>query len=145
MHPTLIPWDSQRFNRSVFDFFSLADPFVRFFLFLHIHIFSLFSFVKNNLGLLHQLVFNFRLFRIATTIFLRPAWDFCLNFAFTLHNGYRGSPCTEGCNPIAHASWAVAGWFICGRVPGYCGAVVAGAYRRWRRRWTSSVVRVVMG
>ena len=27
---------------------------------------------------------------------------------------YRGSPCTEGCIPIVHASWAVAGWLTVG-------------------------------
>jgi hypothetical protein len=44
-----------------------------------------------------------------------------------------------------HASWAVAGWLICCRFPGYDGVVAAGAYRRWRRLRISSAVRFVMG
>jgi hypothetical protein len=43
-HPTFMPWDSQRFNRSVFDFFSLADPFVRFFYF---YTFAYFPFFRS--------------------------------------------------------------------------------------------------
>jgi hypothetical protein len=46
---------------------------------------------------------------------------------------------------MVHASWAVAGWLTYGTGPWYYGVVAAGAYRRWRRRWTSSAVRLVVG
>jgi hypothetical protein len=50
-----------------------------------------------------------------------------------------------GCNPIAHASWAVAGWFTCVVGPVYGKVVeVVGVFRRWRSFKISSVVRVVL-
>ena len=64
---------------------------------------------------------------------------------FLNHIWKRGSPCTLGCNPIAHASWAVAGWFtyVVGPVYGKV-VVVVGAFRMCRSFKISSVVRVVV-
>jgi hypothetical protein len=65
-------------------------------------------------------------FSISTTTFLRPNWDFCSYFLLSIHIYSHGCPCTLGCNPIFHASWAVAGWVTYGTFPAYVAAVVVG-------------------
>jgi hypothetical protein len=47
-----------------------------------------------------------------------------------------------GCNPIAHASWAVAGWLIYYVFPGYGVVAATGVWRSWRSCRISVVVRV---
>jgi hypothetical protein len=46
---------------------------------------------------------------------------------------------------MAHASWAVAGWFTVGRFPAKGVVAAVGVWRRWRMCMISSVVRVVVG
>ena len=50
-----------------------------------------------------------------------------------------------GCNPIAHASWAVAGWLIYGKLLVVLVAAVVGVCSSCRNCSTSVVVRVVVG
>ncbi len=76
--------------------------------------------------------------------FLRPIRVFLLLIVSSHHNAYLGSPCTLGCNPVVHASWAVAGWVINGCVPAKWVVEVVGVWRRWRSFRISSAVRVVV-
>lgn len=46
---------------------------------------------------------------------------------------------------MAHASWAVAGWFMCCTGPVYGVVVAGGVLRSWRSYSTSFAVRVVVG
>jgi hypothetical protein len=75
---------------------------------------------------------------------LRPIRVFLLLGVLSHHNAYLGSPCTLGCKPVVHASWAVAGWVMNGWVPVKWVVEVVGVWRRWRSFRTSSAVRVVV-
>ena len=116
---------------------------------------ALFLFVFLSLILLPLLVFtsiftNFRFSLIPNfaafpvLCHLRPFRVFFLLIVFNHHNAYLGSPCTLGCNPVVHASWAVAGWVTKGYGAAKWGVDVDGVWRRWRSFQISSVVRVVV-
>jgi hypothetical protein len=109
-----------------------------------------FYFFIQLLSILAPNFVSFNLFFVAylaafpVLYFLRPFRDFLLLSVFYHHIAYLGSPCTLGCNPVVHASWAVAGWVIYGYVPAKWGVDVDGVWRRWRSFKISSAVRVVV-
>jgi hypothetical protein len=112
--------------------------------------FSLFSRFLHLFASFLPIFTIFRVFILSTfALFhfpslLRPIRDFLLLLCFCHHIAYLGSPCTLGCNPVVHASWAVAGWVTNGYVPAKWVVEVVGVWRRWRSFNISSAVRVVV-
>jgi hypothetical protein len=65
-----------------------------------------------------------------------------LSLWFLNHDANSGSPCTWGCKPNAHASWAEAGWFTAGLGLDSGGWDVVAVVRMWRSYVTSAAVSV---
>ena len=111
---------------------------------------SLFSRILQPLAMFFPHIYIFHVFinfyfaSCLLPYLLRPLRDFLLLSSFSHHNAYLGSPCTLGCNPVVHASWAVAGWVTKGYGAAKWVVDVDGVWRRWRSFQISSVVRVVV-
>jgi hypothetical protein len=130
---------------SIYLLFTLSNrPICSLFLVFQFIHFPKISFIYTGCGPFTHSVFCLLFSVSISTVYLRPCRDFVLHIFLLNHIWNRGSPCTLGCNPIYHASWAVAGWFTCvyGPVNGKV-VVVVGAFRMCRSFRISSVVSVV--